>query len=114
MFRGHRLQLQVEPYTNYRRMQAAESPNGQLTPPGGLEETPISSSSATYPSAMTLDRPRTRGIKARLHPSGLSKIKVGGGIFRDIRARAPWYWSDWKDAWNYRVLPATTLVFFAK
>jgi hypothetical protein len=33
---------------------------------------------------------------------------------RDIRARAPWYWSDWKDGWNYRVLPATALVFFAK
>ncbi len=94
-------------------MQAAESPNGQLTPPGGMEETPISSSSATYASAMTLDRPRTR-VKARLHASGLPKIKVGGGILRDIRARAPLYWSDWKDAWNYRVLPATTLVFFAK
>lgn len=38
----------------------------------------------------------------------------GAGICLDIKARAPWYWSDWKDAWNYRVLPATALIFFAK
>ena len=36
------------------------------------------------------------------------------GIIRDIRSRAPYYWSDWKDAWNYRVVPATVLIFFAK
>lgn len=29
------------------------------------------------------------------------------GMVHDIRARLPWYWSDWKDAWNYRVIPAT-------
>lgn len=40
--------------------------------------------------------------------------KLGAGIFQDIRARAPWYLSDWIDAWNYRVVPATTLIFFAK
>jgi hypothetical protein len=33
---------------------------------------------------------------------------------QDIRARAPWYISDWTDAWNYRVVPATALIFFAK
>ncbi|TFY80382.1 hypothetical protein EWM64_g3632 [Hericium alpestre] len=38
---------------------------------------------------------------------------VGAGIVRDIRARAPWYLSDWRDAWNYRVVPATALIFFA-
>ncbi|KAG6887776.1 hypothetical protein C0992_010785 [Termitomyces sp. T32_za158] len=38
---------------------------------------------------------------------------LGSGIVLDIRARAPWYISDWKDAWNYRVVPATALIFFA-
>ncbi|KAF6757556.1 anion exchanging protein [Ephemerocybe angulata] len=37
----------------------------------------------------------------------------GSGMWLDVRARAPWYWSDWKDAWNYRVIPATALIFFA-
>ena len=40
--------------------------------------------------------------------------RLGVGIIVDIRARAPWYFSDWKDAWNYRVVPATALIFFAK
>jgi hypothetical protein len=40
--------------------------------------------------------------------------KLGAGIRLDIRARAPCYISDWTDAWNYRVVPATALIFFAK
>ncbi|KAI9060866.1 anion exchanging protein [Trametes sanguinea] len=38
---------------------------------------------------------------------------IGRGIIRDIRARAPYYLSDWVDAWNYRVIPAIVLIFFA-
>ncbi|KAF9493545.1 hypothetical protein BDN71DRAFT_1450240 [Pleurotus eryngii] len=40
-------------------------------------------------------------------------LKIGCGIWLDIKARAPWYRSDWVDAWNYRVVPATALIFFA-
>lgn len=40
--------------------------------------------------------------------------RLGVGITTDIRARTPWYLSDWVDAWNYRVVPATALIFFAK
>jgi hypothetical protein len=32
----------------------------------------------------------------------------------DIRRRAPFYWSDWTDAWDYRVVPATVYMYFAK
>ncbi|KIJ54700.1 hypothetical protein M422DRAFT_24604 [Sphaerobolus stellatus SS14] len=35
------------------------------------------------------------------------------GIVRDIKARAPYYVSDWTDAWNYRIVPATALTFFS-
>ncbi|KAI0629834.1 anion exchanging protein [Trametes polyzona] len=38
---------------------------------------------------------------------------IGRGIIRDIRARTPYYASDWTDAWNYRVVPAIVLIFFA-
>ncbi|PCH40371.1 hypothetical protein WOLCODRAFT_136829 [Wolfiporia cocos MD-104 SS10] len=38
---------------------------------------------------------------------------IGSGIIRDIRSRAPYYISDWTDAWNYRVVPAIVLIFFA-
>jgi boron transporter len=88
----------------------ANTENGKLPPYGESKETPISSSS----SSTIQNRPRNRGIPTSLHLAGLLHVKIGAGIVRDIRARAPWYWSDWKDAWNYRVLPATALVFFAK
>jgi hypothetical protein len=39
---------------------------------------------------------------------------LGAGIISDVRARTPWYLSDWTDAWNYRVVPATAHIFFAK
>jgi hypothetical protein len=32
---------------------------------------------------------------------------VGSGMWNDIKGRAPWYLSDWTDAWNYRVIPST-------
>lgn len=44
----------------------------------------------------------------------LSSIRPFRGIVLDIHARAPYYFSDWTDAWNYRVIPATLLIFFAK
>jgi hypothetical protein len=31
-----------------------------------------------------------------------------------VRRRAPYYWSDWADAWDYRVVPATVYMYFAK
>lgn len=35
-------------------------------------------------------------------------VKVWGrGMWHDVRNRAPYYSSDWTDAWNYRVVPAT-------
>lgn len=31
----------------------------------------------------------------------------------DVRRRAPYYVSDWLDAWDYRVVPATVYMYFA-
>ncbi|OWZ59828.1 anion transporter [Cryptococcus neoformans c45] len=38
---------------------------------------------------------------------------IGRGMRRDVVNRLPWYWSDWVDAWNYRVIPSTWFIFFA-
>lgn len=46
----------------------------------------------------------------------MTRFKVvnywGYGIYNDIKSRLPYYASDFKDAWNYRVIPATTFIFF--
>lgn len=42
------------------------------------------------------------------------KVKLFRGMINDVRRRAPFYWSDWVDAWDYRVVPATIYMYFAK
>ena len=42
------------------------------------------------------------------------KVRLFRGVIGDVKRRAPYYWSDWKDAWDYRVVPATTYMYFAK
>lgn len=34
------------------------------------------------------------------------------GMIKDVRGRLPYYVSDWTDAWNYRVVPATVFMYF--
>lgn len=48
-------------------------------------------------------------------PSGRKRLGFipGSGMYRDVRRRLPYYLSDWTDAWNYRVVPATWMIFFA-
>ena len=42
------------------------------------------------------------------------KTKLFRGMVNDIRRRSPYYWSDWKDAWDYRVVPVTIYMYCAK
>lgn len=42
------------------------------------------------------------------------KIHLFRGMIKDVKRRVPYYGSDWTDAWNYRVIPATVYMFFAK
>jgi hypothetical protein len=65
------------------------------------------------PSPPSTIHPRT--IRPRRSRTLLDWIRnMGSGIVSDIRSRAPYYLSDWLDAWNYRVVPATALIFFSK
>ncbi|KAA8572510.1 hypothetical protein EYC84_003125 [Monilinia fructicola] len=41
------------------------------------------------------------------------KIRLFRGMVNDVKRRAPFYWSDWTDAWDYRVVPATIYMYFA-
>jgi hypothetical protein len=38
--------------------------------------------------------------------------RLFSGMIHDVRRRAPFYWSDWTDAWDYRVVPATVYMYF--
>ncbi|PHH64943.1 hypothetical protein CDD81_3580 [Ophiocordyceps australis] len=54
------------------------------------------------------DAPQTRPAK-----EAWWKVHLFRGLINDIRRRAPYYASDWLDAWNYRVVPATVYMYFA-
>lgn len=63
-----------------------------------------------------------KGVSVQLDRTGRSlKQRKEGAARADPRPssldsllqRAPFYVSDWTDAWNYRVLPATAFVFFS-
>ncbi|KDN63094.1 hypothetical protein CSUB01_00168 [Colletotrichum sublineola] len=53
------------------------------------------------------------GRRTRSRGAGWWKVKLFRGMVNDIRRRAPFYVSDWIDAWDYRVVPATVYMYFA-
>lgn len=42
------------------------------------------------------------------------KVRLFRGMVDDVKRRLPYYWSDYRDAWDYRVVPATVYMYFAK
>ena len=77
----------------------------------------------TDPRTFDTSGPSSTAVSTRQRPglrrnfivsSKLPSVRPFYGIVQDIRSRAPYYASDWTDAWNYRVIPATLLIFFAK
>jgi hypothetical protein len=47
-------------------------------------------------------------------PTAWWQIQLFRGMANDVGRRAPYYWSDWVDALDYRVVPATVYMYFAK
>lgn len=68
-------------------------------------------------SEETINRERSRATSnatATARSARWWKVRLFRGMVNDIKRRAPYYWSDWKDAWDYRVIPATVYMYFAK
>ncbi|KAI0643000.1 anion exchanging protein [Trametes meyenii] len=77
------------------------------------ENTAVPTEDAVVTPASTSKSPSaTLYRKERSFPAWVPTF-IGRGIARDVKARAPYYASDWTDAWNYRVVPAVVLIFFA-
>jgi hypothetical protein len=74
-----------------------------------------SSKRSATPHNNTLGRETTRQSQrtAASKQDAWWKTRLFSGMINDIRRRAPFYWSDWKDAWDYRVVPATIYMYFA-
>jgi hypothetical protein len=57
-------------------------------------------------------RPSTRASSAK--STKWWHVRLFRGMANDFRRRAPYYGSDLVDAWDYRIVPATVYMFFAK
>lgn len=75
----------------------------------GAQDEPTASAPAASPS---VDARARRPSAAGKH--AWRKVHLFHGMVDDVRRRAPYYASDWLDAWDYRVVPATVYMYFAK
>ncbi|KAL7936695.1 HCO3 transporter family domain-containing protein [Trichoderma chlorosporum] len=85
---------------------------------GGFGATPVFRAASGHEPPITTTAPMTRDDRAststsqRRHEARWS-IHPFRGMVNDVRRRAPYYVSDWLDAWDYRVVPATIFMYFA-
>jgi hypothetical protein len=63
-------------------------------------------------ASSTVDRARRSPSTAR--KEAWWKMHLFRGMYNDLRRRGPYYAKDWADAWDYRVVPATVYMYFAK
>lgn len=59
-------------------------------------------------------RPTREPTKGSMRAPNRWHVHLFRGMTHDIRRRAPYFLSDWTDSWDYRVVPATVYMFFAK
>src|SRR5271156_996276 len=55
-----------------------------------------------------------QSVRSKRRTSKWWKIRLFRGMVDDVKRRAPLYLSDWTDAWDYRVVPATVYMYVAK
>ena len=85
------------------RAPSIEEKNAQcLGVPSPSKDVDLEPSQNVTPSGLRVRTPKTRNLRPFQ------------GMITDVQRRLPYYWSDWKDAWTYRVIPATAMIFFAK
>lgn len=73
------------------------------------------SAAGTDPETERLSREISRQTTSSTKPKPKWwKVRLFRGMIDDVKRRLPYYWSDWRDAWDYRVIPATVYMYFAK
>ncbi len=45
---------------------------------------------------------------------GVRFLRPFRGMYHDVRRRVPYYWSDIKDAWDYRTVASIVRMYFVK
>ncbi|KAJ5211997.1 uncharacterized protein N7498_003643 [Penicillium cinerascens] len=73
----------------------------------------ISSASQREPAREEPPRRASAATSAQSSQPKWWRVRLFRGMIKDVKRRAPYYWSDWTDAWDYRIVPATVYMYFA-
>lgn len=74
-----------------------------------------SSSRAQNTANIMVNQPQDSTMPSQRNSSDAwYKVQLFRGMINDVRRRIPYYASDWSDAWDYRIIPATVYMYFAK
>ncbi|KAF9887362.1 hypothetical protein FE257_010217 [Aspergillus nanangensis] len=84
-----------------------QSPSLDSTPPDDL-----SHGKAEEGQSQRTTQTPTPEVDSAERESIRRRFQLFQGIKHNLRRRAPFYWSDWTDAWNYRVIPASANIYF--
>ncbi|PGH34673.1 hypothetical protein GX50_02461 [[Emmonsia] crescens] len=79
-----------------------------IPPTAGAESEPT-----RYPQNLTRTASSSTTTRTSSSTEKWWHIHFFRGMIGDIKRRAPYYVSDWTDAWDYRVVPATVYMYFA-
>ncbi|KAI9044373.1 anion exchange family protein [Aspergillus affinis] len=79
---------------------------------GGRSQSHPSQDSSTIAREQSRHAPSTGGASSA-RTAKWWRVRLFRGMILDVKRRAPYYWSDWTDAWDYRVVPATVYMYFA-
>lgn len=108
---------QARPPSSVSRHRRTSSSHSQRKPWQSRNPLHRSSTSRSRPGpeeAEPISRQNTHTSSRSKRQAKWWKIRLFKGMIEDVRRRAPFYLSDWKDAWDYRVVPATLYMYFAK
>lgn len=104
---GHRARASSSA-SRHRRTSSSHSQPKPWETRGHLYRTSTSHSRPDREEVQPISRHSTRtSTRSKPRDQKWWKIRLFKGVIDDVKRRAPFYISDWKDAWDYRVVPAT-------
>lgn len=75
----------------------------------------MSSSPSEQPHVLTREKPAVFSCYKTLTKwKSVRVLRIGLGMYHDVKRRYPYYWTDIRDAWTYRTVASIVRIYFIK
>lgn len=71
-------------------------------------------SSLPHTDSIPLEREKTYTYEGLRGWKSVRVLRLGRGMYHDVRRRLPYYWSDITDAFTYRTIASIVRMYFVK